>query len=36
VFGDLLFLSYPNTGFVPRTITNDFRRVIPNPCRNSG
>jgi hypothetical protein len=33
-FGDLLFLNYPNTGFVPRRITNDFRRVIPNPCRN--
>ena len=34
-FGDLVFLTYPNTGFVPRTITNDFRRVIPNPCRSS-
>jgi hypothetical protein len=33
-FGDLLFLTYPNTGNVPRRITNDFRRVIPNPCRN--
>jgi hypothetical protein len=34
-FGPLLFLDYPNTGFVPRHITNDFRRVIPNnPCLN--
>jgi len=34
-FGPLLFLTYPGPGFVPRTITNDFRRVLgDNPCRN--
>jgi hypothetical protein len=36
VFGTTpLFLTYPNTGFTPRIITNDFRRVLPNnPCLN--
>lgn len=33
-FGPLVFFTYPNTGFTPRIITNNFRRVIPNPCRN--
>lgn len=34
-FGPLVFLTYPSTGFTPRTITNDFRRVLPtNPCRS--
>ncbi|TCO57246.1 hypothetical protein [Actinocrispum wychmicini] len=32
-FGPLLFLDYPAAGFKPNHITNDFRRVIPNPCR---
>jgi hypothetical protein len=33
-FGPLLFTVYPGPGFQPRTITNNFRKVIPNPCRN--
>lgn len=33
-YGPLLFTTYPGPNFQPRTITNNFRRVLPNPCRS--
>jgi hypothetical protein len=34
-FGPLVFFDYPGPGFTPIHRTNDFRRVLPNPCRRS-
>jgi hypothetical protein len=32
-FGPLLFSTYPATGFVPSTRTNNFRNILgTNPC----
>jgi hypothetical protein len=33
--GPLVFVTYPGPGFAPIHRTNDFRRILSNPCRRS-
>ena len=34
-FGPLAFVDYPGPGFAPIHRTNNFRRIVANPCRRS-